>query len=55
MKGRHFDTVQVIVAEPQVVLNNLTENHFQDAFKTGRRAGNHFEDVSGQLTQSGSL
>jgi hypothetical protein len=29
----------VIEAEPQAVLNTLTENDFQDAFKNGRSAG----------------
>jgi hypothetical protein len=31
--SRHFDTVEVIEAESQVVLNTLTEHYFQDAFK----------------------
>jgi hypothetical protein len=33
LKGRHFDTVEVIEAESLVVLNTLTEHNFQDAFK----------------------
>jgi hypothetical protein len=32
LKGRHFDTVEVIDAESQAVLNTLTEPDFQDAF-----------------------
>jgi hypothetical protein len=32
-KGRHFDTIEVIEAESQVVLNILTEHDFQDAFR----------------------
>jgi hypothetical protein len=40
LKGRHFDTVEVIEAESQAVLNTLTEHGFQDAFKNGRSAGN---------------
>jgi hypothetical protein len=32
MKGRHFDTIEVIEAESQAVLNTLTEHDFQDAF-----------------------
>jgi hypothetical protein len=40
LKGRHFVTSQVMEAESQEVLNILTENDFQDAFKNGRRAGN---------------
>jgi hypothetical protein len=30
LKGRHFDTVEVIEAESQAVLNTLTEYDFQD-------------------------
>jgi hypothetical protein len=33
LKGCHFDTVEVIDAESQVVLNTLIEHDFQDAFK----------------------
>jgi hypothetical protein len=40
LKGSHFDTVEVIEAESQAVLNTLTEHDFQDAFKNGRSAGN---------------
>jgi hypothetical protein len=40
LKGRLFDTNEVIEAESQVVLNVLTEHDFQDAFKNGRSAGN---------------
>jgi hypothetical protein len=32
MKGCHFDTIEVIEAESQAVLNILTEHDFQDAF-----------------------
>jgi hypothetical protein len=38
--GSHFDTIEVIEAESQAVLNTLTEHDFQGAFKTGRSAGN---------------
>jgi hypothetical protein len=31
--GRNFDTVQVIEANSQAVLKDLTEHDFQDAFK----------------------
>jgi hypothetical protein len=31
--SRHFDTLEVIVAELQGMLNTLTEHGFQDAFK----------------------
>jgi hypothetical protein len=40
LKGRHFDTTEVIEAESQAVLNTLTEHDFQDAFKNCRNAGN---------------
>jgi hypothetical protein len=33
LKGHHFDTVEVIEAESQTMLNTLTEPDFQDAFK----------------------
>jgi hypothetical protein len=32
LKGRHFDTNEMIEAESQAVLNTLTENDSQDAF-----------------------
>jgi hypothetical protein len=31
LKGRHFDTTELMEAELQAVLNTLTEHHFQDA------------------------
>jgi hypothetical protein len=40
LKGRHFDTTEVLEAESQAVLNSLTEHDFQDAFKNGTSAGN---------------
>jgi hypothetical protein len=39
-KGRHFDTVEVMKAESQAVLNTLTEHDFQGAIKNDRGAGN---------------
>jgi hypothetical protein len=33
LRGRHFDTTEVIEAESQAVLNTLTEHDFQGAFK----------------------
>jgi hypothetical protein len=33
LKGRNFDTFEVIRAELQAVLNTLTEHDFQDACK----------------------
>jgi hypothetical protein len=32
LKGRHFGTIEMVEAESQGVLNNLTEHDFQDAF-----------------------
>jgi hypothetical protein len=40
LKGRQFDTAEVMEAELQVLLNGLTEHGFQDAFKNGRNTGN---------------
>jgi hypothetical protein len=36
LKGRHFDTTEVMEAESQAVLNSLTVLGFQDAFQNGR-------------------
>jgi hypothetical protein len=33
VRGRHFDTNEVIVAESQAVLNTLTEHDFHYEFK----------------------
>jgi hypothetical protein len=33
LKVLHFDTIEVIEAESQAVLNILTGHYFQDAFK----------------------
>jgi hypothetical protein len=33
LKDRHFDTIDVIEAESQVVQNTFTEHDFQEAFK----------------------
>jgi hypothetical protein len=33
LRGRHFNTVEVIESEPWAVLNTLTEHDFLDAFK----------------------
>jgi hypothetical protein len=32
LKGRHFDTNEMINAEPWAVLNTLTEHDFRNAF-----------------------
>jgi hypothetical protein len=39
LKGRHIGATEVIEAESQAVLNTFTDRDFQDAFKSGRRAG----------------
>jgi hypothetical protein len=33
LKGRHFDTIEVIEAESQAMMKTLREHDFQDAFK----------------------
>jgi hypothetical protein len=54
LKGRHFDTIEVIEAESRAVLNILTEHDFQDAFKEMAKAlgtyaqGDYFEGEGGQ-------
>jgi hypothetical protein len=40
LKGRHFNTIEVIGAESQAVLNTLREHYCQDAFTNDRSAGN---------------
>jgi hypothetical protein len=37
LKGRHFDTTEVMEAEPQAVLNTLAEHDFPDAFKKWKK------------------
>jgi hypothetical protein len=55
LRGCHFDTVEMIEAELQAVLNTLTEHDFQDAFerwqkcwKCIRAEGEYFEGDGGQ-------
>jgi hypothetical protein len=56
LKGRRFDTIEKIQAESQRVLDALTENDFQEAFKKWRRrwdrclhvGGNYFEGDGGR-------
>jgi hypothetical protein len=56
LKGGHFDTVQVMEAKSQAVLNTLTEHDLQDAFKKWQKrwerrmhAGEgYFEGAGGQ-------
>jgi hypothetical protein len=59
LKGRHFDTTEVIEAESQAVLSTLTVHAFQDAFKKWMKRwerctsaiGDYFEGDSGQWAQ----
>jgi hypothetical protein len=56
LKGRRLDTIEVIEAESQAVLNTLTEHKFQNAFKKWqmrwewciRAEGAYFEGDGGQ-------
>jgi hypothetical protein len=56
LKGRHFDTVELIEAESQTVLNTATEHELKDAFKKWqkrwerriRAEGDYFEGDGGQ-------
>jgi RNA binding exosome subunit len=55
-EGHHFDTIEVIEAELQAVLNSLTELDFHDELKKLAEAlgrclsaeGDYFEGVGGQ-------
>jgi hypothetical protein len=40
LKGRHFDTIEVIETESLGVLKTLTEHNFYDILKIGRSTGN---------------
>jgi hypothetical protein len=56
LKGRHFDKIEVMKAESQVVPNTVTEHDFQDAFKIWQKSwewsirpeGDYFEGDFGQ-------
>jgi hypothetical protein len=56
LKGCHFDVIEVIEAELQVVLNLHTEHDFQNAFKKWQkcwewcihREGDYFKSDGGQ-------
>jgi hypothetical protein len=39
LKCHSFDTIEVIEAESQVVLNTLTEHDFKDAFEKWQKHG----------------
>jgi hypothetical protein len=56
LKDRHFDTIEVIVAESQAVLNTLTKQDSQNAFRIWQKRRERciraerdcFEDDGGQ-------
>jgi hypothetical protein len=56
LKGLHFDTIEVIKAELQPMLNTLTEHDFQDAFRKWQKRweqcmhakGDYLEGAGGQ-------
>jgi hypothetical protein len=60
LKGRHFDTTEVIEAESHAVLNTLTEHDFQNAFKKWHKCreqcthgeGDYFEGDGGQQAKN---
>jgi hypothetical protein len=57
LKGSHFDTVEVIKAELQAVLNTLTEHDFEMHLRNGGSAGNDAyprkETISKAMVASG--
>jgi hypothetical protein len=60
LKGPHFDTIGLIEAESQAVLNTFTEHDFQDAFKEWQKRWDqcthterdYFKGDGGQYAQS---
>jgi hypothetical protein len=48
LKGRRFDTTEVVEAEPHAVLNTLTEHGFKLWERCIRAEGNYFEADGGQ-------
>jgi hypothetical protein len=40
LKGRHFDTNEVIKEDSQAMLNSFTEHGFQDAFRKWQKRWN---------------
>jgi hypothetical protein len=59
LKGSYFDTIEMIEAESQAVLNTVTEDDFQDAFNKWQKQwkrrmrveGDCFEGDGGQWLQ----
>jgi hypothetical protein len=54
LKGLHFDTIEVIEAESQVVLNTVTEHDFQDAFKKWKNGRERCIPVKGDYFEGQS-
>jgi hypothetical protein len=60
LKGRNFDTIEVIEAESQAVLNIFTKHDFRDAFKRWQKRwerckyteGDYLVGDGGQWAQS---
>jgi hypothetical protein len=52
LKGHHFDTIEVIEAELQVVMNTLTEHNFLDAFKKWQKLWKPFIHAEGDYFES---
>jgi hypothetical protein len=60
LKGHRFNTIEMIEAELQAVLNTFTEHDFQDAFKKWQKhwewcthaKGDYFKGDGGQYAQS---
>jgi hypothetical protein len=50
LKGRHSDTVKVIEAESQAMLNTLTEHDFQYAFKKGKKSCKRLKGTTSRVT-----
>jgi hypothetical protein len=51
LKGRHFDTIEVIEAELQTVLFILTEHNFQTVFKNDGVTGNVAHALKGTTSR----
>jgi hypothetical protein len=47
LKGRHFDTIEMIKAESQAVMNTLTDHDFQDAFKKWQKCWERYVRTEG--------
>jgi hypothetical protein len=52
LEDRPFDTIGVIEAESQAVLNTLAEHHFQDTFKNVRIAGKGAYTLKGTTSRA---